>query len=34
METDKLIEGAEIVRFIRHKELNGWDIYSEWTKQE
>jgi hypothetical protein len=34
MKTDKLIEGADIVRYIRHKESNGWGISKEWTKQD
>jgi hypothetical protein len=34
MEIDKLIEGADIVRFIMAQELNGWDIYNEWTKKD
>jgi hypothetical protein len=33
MELDKLIEGADIVRFIKYKEPNGWGIFKEWTKQ-
>jgi hypothetical protein len=32
MEIDKLIEGADIVRFI--KAPNGWGISKEWTKQD
>jgi hypothetical protein len=28
-EIDKLKEGADIVRFLRHKESNGWAIYKE-----
>jgi len=31
MEIDKLIEDVDIVRFIKAKELNVWDIYKEWT---
>jgi hypothetical protein len=31
MEIDKLIEGADL---LRHNELNDWDIYNEWTKQD
>ena len=35
MENDELIEGADIVRFIKvHKESNGWGIFNEWTKQD
>jgi len=33
MELDKLLEGADIVRFIKHKEPKGWGIFKEWTKQ-
>jgi hypothetical protein len=34
MEIDKLMEGADIVRFIKHKESNGWAIYKEWAKYD
>jgi len=34
MESDKLTENADIVRFIRHKESNGWGIFKNWTKQD
>jgi glutaredoxin-related protein len=34
MEIDKLIEGADIVRFIKGKKLNGCGISKEWTTQD
>ena len=33
-ETDKLIEGADIVRVIKGQKSNNWAIYKEWTKQD
>jgi len=34
MEIDKLIEGADIVRFTKAQRSNGWGILKEWTKQD
>jgi hypothetical protein len=34
MQIDKLIEGADIVRYIKAQESNGWGISKEWTKQD
>jgi hypothetical protein len=33
MEIDRLIEGADIVSFIK-AQTNGWAIYKGWTKQD
>jgi hypothetical protein len=34
MDIDKLIEGADIVRFIKAQKSNGWGMFKEWTKQD
>jgi hypothetical protein len=34
MEIDKLIEGANIVRFIKAQRIKGWGMFKEWTKQD
>jgi hypothetical protein len=33
-EIDTLIEGADIVRFIKAQKIKLQDIYNEWTKQD
>jgi hypothetical protein len=32
-ELDQVINGADIVRFIKAKRVNGWVTYKEWTLQ-
>ena len=34
MEIDKLVEGADIVRFINAQNSNDWGITNEWTEQD
>jgi hypothetical protein len=34
MKIDNLIEGADIVRFIKAQKSNVWGISKEWTKQD
>ena len=34
MESDKLIESEDIVRFIKAQRIKGWGISNEWTEQD
>jgi hypothetical protein len=34
MEIDKLVESADIVRFIQAQRIKCWGISNDWTKQD